>query len=150
MERVKQAGEYLHLDNAGNWIAGAGGAALGLAGGWDRMMQVLVVLMAVDYATGVIKGIQDKKLSSQVGFTGLLRKATIFLVVVLAFQLDQALSLESVCRSAAMMFYIANEGLSILENAAAIGLPVPKVVSDRLSQIQSDGQKKTDEQQTEK
>ena len=82
---------WFNWDSFGNWCAGAGGMILGLAGGWDALMKVLVVCMAVDYATGVINAIRERKLSSKVGFVGILRKLTIFGVVIVAAQVDAAI-----------------------------------------------------------
>jgi toxin secretion/phage lysis holin len=131
--------KWFSVDSIGNWIAGAGGALLGLAGGWDALMRVLVICMAVDYTTGVINAIREHKLSSKVGFTGILRKLTIFGVVILAAQIDVALGLQAICRTAAIAFYTANEGISVLENAAAIGLPIPQKLIAILGQLKKKG-----------
>jgi len=131
--------KWFNLDAIGNWIAGAGGALLGLAGGWDALMRVLVICMAVDYVTGVINAIKERELSSKVGWVGILRKLTIFGVVILAAQIDVALNLQAVCRTAAIAFYTANEGISVLENAAAIGLPIPQKLIDILGQLKKKG-----------
>ena len=93
--------------------------------------------MALDYITGVLSAIKEKKLSSSVGFWGLLRKGVIFLVVMLAAQLDAALGQEAVCRTAAILFYIANEAVSMTENAAKLGVPVPGKILDVLEQLKS-------------
>lgn len=132
---------WFSFDGIGNWIAACGGALLGLAGGWDALMRVLVICMAVDYATGVINAIRTRELSSKVGFTGILRKLTIFGVVILAAQIDTALNMEAVCRTAAIAFYTANEGVSVLENAACIGLPIPQKLVDALGQLKGGGDK---------
>ena len=135
---------WFNMDSVGNWFAGAGGLILGLAGGWDALMKVLVVCMCVDYVTGVIKAIKEKRLSSQIGFVGILRKVTIFAVVIVAAQIDEAMGLQVVCRTAAIAFYTANEGISVLENAAALGLPVPQRLVDALGQLKDDGDKGKD------
>lgn len=136
---------WFNLDSVGNWIAGAGGMLLGLAGGWDALMKVLVVCMAVDYATGVINAIRERKLSSKVGFVGILRKLTIFGVVIVAAQVDAAMGLNAVCRTAAIAFYTANEAISVLENASAIGLGLPPKLVEVLGQLKEGGGKaKTD------
>jgi len=131
--------KWFNLDAIGNWIAGAGGALLGLAGGWDALMRVLVICMAVDYVTGVINAIKERELSSKVGWVGILRKLTIFGVVILAAQIDVALGLQAICRTAAIAFYTANEGISVLENAAAIGLPIPQKLIDILGHLKKKG-----------
>jgi toxin secretion/phage lysis holin len=138
MEKVVR---WFNWDSIANWGAGVAGAALGLAGGWDALMKVLVTCMVVDYITGIWNAIKEKKLSSKVGFIGILRKLTIFGVVIVAAQVDVALNLQAVCRTAAVAFYAANEGISVLENAAAIGLPVPQKLVDMLGQLKDGGEK---------
>ena len=124
MNMLKEAARYLNMDRVYNWLGALAGTAVGLMGGWDAAMKVLTVCMALDYITGVLSAIREKKLSSSVGFWGLLRKGVIFLVVMLAAQLDVALGQEAVCRTAAILFYIANEAVSMTENAAKLGVPV--------------------------
>ena len=113
------------MDKLYNWAGAAAGAVVGLLGGWDAGLNVLAVCMALDYVTGVLAAVKGKRLSSNVGFWGLLRKGVIFLVVMLAAQLDAAMGQEAVCRTAAILFYIANEAVSMTENAAELGVPVP-------------------------
>ena len=138
---IEKVVRWMNWDSVENWYAGAGGLLLGLAGGWDALMKVLVVCMAVDYVTGVISAIKERRLSSKVGFVGILRKLTVFAVVVVAAQIDEALGLDAICRTAAVAFYTANEGISVLENAAAIGLPVPQKLVDLLGQLKNGGSK---------
>ena len=134
---LKEAARYLNMDRVYNWLGALAGMAVGLMGGWDAAMKVLTVCMALDYITGVLSAIKEKKLSSSVGFWGLLRKGVIFLVVMLAAQLDAALGQEAVCRTAAILFYIANEAVSMTENAAKLGVPVPGKILDVLEQLKS-------------
>lgn len=137
MSMLKEAARYLNMDRVYNWLGALAGTAVGLMGGWDAAMKVLTVCMALDYITGVLSAIKEKKLSSSVGFWGLLRKGVIFLVVMLAAQLDAALGQEAVCRTAAILFYIANEAVSMTENAAKLGVPVPGKILDVLEQLKS-------------
>lgn len=137
MNMLKEAARYLNMDRVYNWLGALAGTAVGLMGGWDAAMKVLTVCMALDYTTGVLSAIREKKLSSSVGFWGLLRKGVIFLVVMLAAQLDAALGQEAVCRTAAILFYIANEAVSMTENAAKLGVPVPGKILDVLEQLKS-------------
>ena len=134
---LKEAARYLNMDRVYNWLGALAGMTVGLMGGWDAAMKVLTVCMALDYITGVLSAIREKKLSSSVGFWGLLRKGVIFLVVMLAAQLDVALGQEAVCRTAAILFYIANEAVSMTENAAKLGVPVPGKILDVLEQLKS-------------
>lgn len=103
------------------------GAWLGyFLGGCDGLLYALVTFVAVDYITGVMCAVIDRKLSSAVGFKGVCRKVLIFLLVGLAHILDvQILKEIGVLRTAVIFFFLSNDGLSILENAAHLGLPIP-------------------------
>lgn len=119
------------------------GGALGyFIGGLDGLMIVLLVLMGIDYITGVMCGIVDKKLSSKVGFLGICRKVLILLMVGIANILDvNIIQTGSMLRSATLFFYISNEGLSVLENAAKLGLPIPQKIKDVLEQLHDKSEK---------
>ena len=105
-------------------------------GGCDGLLIALVVFVAVDYVTGVMCAISDKKLSSEVGFKGICRKVLIFLLVGIANILDvQVIGTGSVLRTAVIFFYLSNEGVSLLENAAHLGLPVPEKMKEILEQL---------------
>ncbi len=92
--------------------------------------------MAVDYVTGVLCAVADRKLSSEVGFRGIAKKALIFLLVGMANVLDvQVIGSGCVLRTAVVFFYISNEGVSLVENAAHLGLPVPEKLKDVLAQL---------------
>lgn len=113
-------------------------------GGWlgyflgscDGLLIALVVFVVVDYITGVMCAIADHKLSSAVGFKGICRKVLIFLLVGIANILDvQVIGSGSVLRTAVIFFYISNEGVSLVENAAHLGLPVPDKLKDVLEQL---------------
>lgn len=121
-------------------IAAALGAAAGLLGEWNVLLTVLVWMMGIDYATGLIcawRGRSPKTdgggVSSKAGFDGLARKGLIILIVLMATLLDSAIgSGSSLFQSAAASYYIANEGISILENSALMGVPYPKKLLDAL------------------
>ena len=111
-------------------------------GGCDGLLIALVVFVAVDYVTGVMCAISDKKLSSEVGFKGICRKVLIFLLVGIANILDvQVIGTGSVLRTAVIFFYLSNEGVSLLENAAHLGLPVPEKMKDILAQLHDRAEK---------
>ena len=96
-------------------------------GGNDGLLIALVVFAVADYITGVMCAVSDKKLNSQVGFKGICRKVLIFLLVGIAHILDvQVIGTGSVLRTAVIFFYLSNEGVSIIENAAHLGLPIPE------------------------
>ena len=105
-------------------------------GGNDGLLIALVVFVAVDYVTGVMCAISDKKLSSEVGFKGIAKKVCIFLLVGVANVIDtQVLQNGAAIRTAVIFFYLSNEGLSLTENAAHLGLPVPEKLKEVLEQL---------------
>ena len=105
-------------------------------GGCDGLLYALIAFVVIDYITGVMCAVADKKLSSTVGFTGICRKMLIFLLVGIANILDvQVIGSGSVLRTAVIFFYISNEGVSLVENAAHLGLPVPDKLKDVLEQL---------------
>ena len=105
-------------------------------GGCDGLLYALIAFVVIDYITGVMCAIADKNLSSEVGFKGICRKVLIFLLVGIANILDvQVIHTGSVLRTAIIFFYISNEGVSLLENAAHLGLPVPENIKVVLKQL---------------
>ena len=108
---------------------GVGGWLGYFLGGCDGLLYALVVFVVVDYITGVMCAINNKTLSSAVGFKGICRKVLIFLLVGIANVLDvQVIGTGSVLRTAVIFFYISNEGISLLENAGHLGLPIPEKI----------------------
>ena len=111
-------------------------------GGCDGLLIALVIFAAVDYITGVMCAISDRKLSSEVGFRGICRKVLIFILVGIANILDvEVIGTGSVLRTAIIFFYLSNEGVSLLENAAHLGLPIPKKLKDVLAQLHDQAEK---------
>jgi toxin secretion/phage lysis holin len=105
-------------------------------GGCDGLFVALVVFVAADYITGVMCAVVDKKLSSEVGFKGICKKVLIFMLVGIANILDiEVIGTGSVLRTAVIFFYLSNEGISLLENAGHLGLPIPKKLMDILEQL---------------
>lgn len=123
--------------NAIQFMFAAIGGWLGyFLGGCDGLLYALIAFVTIDYLTGVMCAINAKTLSSEVGFKGICRKVLIFLMVGIANILDvHVIGTGSVLRTAAIFFYISNEGISLLENASHLGLPVPKKVKDVLEQL---------------
>lgn len=127
-------------------FAALGGWLGWFLGGCDGLIYALVAFVVIDYLTGVMCAITDKTLSSAVGFRGICRKVLIFLLVGIANILDtNVIGTGSVLRTAAIFFYISNEGVSLLENAAHLGLPVPGAVKDVLEQLHNRAEKGADE-----
>ena len=117
-------------------FAAVGGWLGYFLGGCDGLLVALVMFVVVDYLTGVMCAVADRKLSSEVGFKGICRKVLIFLLVGIANILDvQVIGTGSVLRTAVIFFYISNEGVSLLENAAHLGLPIPEKMKDILEQL---------------
>ena len=117
-------------------FAGIGGWLGYFLGGCDGLILALLAFVIIDYITGVMCAVSDKKLSSAVGFKGICRKVLIFLLVGIANILDvQVIGTGSVLRTAVIFFYISNEGVSLMENAAHLGLPVPEKIKLVLEQL---------------
>ena len=105
-------------------------------GGCDGPLIALVMFVVMDYISGVMCAIADKTLSSEVGFKGICRKVLIFVLVGIANILDvQVIGTGSVLRTAMVFFYISNEGISLLENAGYLGLPIPEKIKTVLEQL---------------
>ena len=108
-------------------------------GGCDGLFYALVAFVVIDYLTGVMWAVNNHTLSSEVGFKGICKKVLIFLLVGIANILDvYILGQGSILRTAVIFFYLSNEGISILENASNLGLPIPKKVKDVLEQLNKD------------
>lgn len=117
-------------------FTGIGGWLGYFLGGCDGLVFALLLFVVIDYITGVMCAVADKKLSSAVGFKGICRKVLIFLLVGIANILDvEVIGTGSVLRTAVIFFYISNEGVSLLENAGHLGLPIPAKIKDVLEQL---------------
>ncbi|MFT8348763.1 holin family protein [Clostridium saccharoperbutylacetonicum] len=128
MEKILNTLKYM--------VAIAGTGFTWLFGAWDLALTILIVFMVLDYATGILKGYVNKELSSNIGLKGIARKAVILVVLIVAVCLDRLLNTGSwIFRTLVAYFYIANEGLSLLENCAALGAPVPTQITDALAQL---------------
>ena len=113
-----------------------------LFGAWDIALSILVLFIVLDYIAGLIKAFVNKTISSNIGLHGIARKAVILIVLIVAVLLDRLLNTGTwVFRTIVCYFYIANEGISLLENCAGLGLPVPESIQNALVQLK-DGEKK--------
>lgn len=110
-----------------------------LFGGWELGLQILIIAMILDYIMGLMCGYKGKKLNSKTGFNGLKRKFTILIILILAVLLDRLIGQEWIFRTLVIYFYVAMEGLSILENAAKLNVPIPGRLKDALVQLQEKG-----------
>lgn len=110
-----------------------------LLGAWDTPLVILIVLMSLDYITGITKGYVNKDLSSNIGLKGIARKGIIFTILIVAVMLDRLLNTGNwIFRTLVCYFYIANEGISIIENASELGVPVPSKLKNALIQLKED------------
>jgi len=117
-------------------FAAIGGFMGWFLGGFDGFLYALLVFVIIDYLTGIMLAVIQKKLSSEVGFKGIFKKVLIFCLVAIGHIIDtHLLNQGSIIRTAVIFFYLSNEGISILENAALIGLPVPQKLKDILEQL---------------
>ena len=128
-------------------LSGAAVYLLGLLGGWDAMLAVMFTAMGLDYVTGLLSALahpsrkaEGGAFSSSAAFTGLTRKLLMLAVVAVAVLVDQLLGTDGICRSAAIGFYTANEGFSILDNAVRLGVPMPGALTDALEKLRQRGE----------
>lgn len=123
-------------------FAAVGGWIGWFLGGWDGLLYALIAFVVIDYITGVMCAVVDKRLSSRVGFKGICKKVLIFALVGMGHILDtHIIGTGSVLRTAVIFFYISNEGVSLLENATYLGLPVPKKIKLILEQLHDRSEK---------
>jgi toxin secretion/phage lysis holin len=119
-------------------------------GGCDGLLIALVLFVVIDYITGVFCAITDHRLSSEIGFRGICKKVVIFLLVGIAQILDvQIIKTGSILRTAVIFFYLSNEGVSILENAAHLGLPIPEKLKAVLEQLHNRSEKTPEKEEEE-
>ncbi len=135
-------------ESAVKWLsAAAGGTASFLWGGWDALLTTLAVFVVIDYVTGFLAAGKEGRLNSDVGLWGIAKKVLIFAVVTIAHHLDQHLPSilpfmegQSVLRDGTVLFYLANETLSILENAGRLGVPIPPGIQRAVEELKAKGE----------
>ncbi|QEH69376.1 phage holin family protein [Cellulosilyticum sp. WCF-2] len=120
-------------------IVTIGGFIGGIMGGFDGLIYSLIAFVLIDYLTGVMAAIVDRQLSSEIGFKGIFKKVSIFMLVAIGHIIDsKLLGTGTALRTAIILFYSSNEGISILENATRMGLPIPKKIKSVLEQLKKD------------
>jgi len=127
-----------------NWVqivlAAIGGFLGWFLGGYDGFLYALITLVVADYITGIMCAIVDKSLSSEIGFKGIFKKVLIFVMVGIGHIIDANIVGDgSTVRTAVIFFYCSNEGVSMIENAAHIGLPIPQKLKEILAQLHDKG-----------
>lgn len=126
-------------------IAVVGGWLGWFLGGLDGFLYALIIFVIVDYITGIMVAIINRELSSEIGARGIFKKFLIFILVGIAHIIDSRLIGDgSVIRTAVIFFYLSNEGISIMENASRIGLPIPQKLKDVLAQLHGKGEDKNE------
>jgi toxin secretion/phage lysis holin len=112
-----------------------------MLGGWDISIGVLVVFIVFDYVSGILKAIINKELSSAIGYQGIAKKVYIMVLVGVGYGVDRLIGNDTlIFRTMVCYFYIANEGISILENASVLDLPVPTQLKEKLSQLKGENE----------
>lgn len=128
------------IENSKYIVAVAGTTITWLFGAWDVALLVLVAFIVLDYITGVVRAYINKELSSALGAKGILKKAMIFIILICAVLLDRLINADNwIFRTIVCYFYIANEGISLLENCSSLGVPIPKKIQDALLQLKNKG-----------
>ena len=118
-------------------IAAAGGVIAYWLGGIDQMLTALLALIVLDYLSGLLKAIHNKALSSEIGWKGIVKKILYLAIVAVAYIIESLITESLPLREITIMFFIANEGISILENAAGAGIPIPDQLTKFLGQLKS-------------
>jgi len=122
-------------------VAIGAGIASTLLGGWDKSLEILLIFIIMDYITGVGAAFKTKTLKSSVGFEGLMKKGAIFLIVILAAQLDRITgNAAGVFRTATAFFFIANDALSVLENVGEMGVKLPAFLTNALTKLRDENE----------
>ena len=109
-----------------------------LLGGWDVALQCLIIAIALDYVSGLIKAWHTKTLSSRIGFRGLVKKVGYLLIVMLAVLIDRVTGNSGAIRTLVIYYFVANEGLSIIENLSVTNIPIPKVIKKALKALKKE------------
>ena len=124
-------------------IAGLGTFLSFIFGDWDVALQCLVIAVALDYISGLIKAFVNKDLSSKIGFKGLLKKVGVFIIVALSVLIDKVTGESGAVRTLVIYYFVANEGLSIVENLGEAGLPIPDVIKKALKSLKNESKGKS-------
>lgn len=122
--------DFLHY-----FFVGSASSIACLLGTFDTTLEILITFIIIDYITGVMRGYVTKTLSSKIGSRGLVKKGSIFLVLIMAVSLDKLLGDKTLLRTMVAYFYIFNEGISLLENLSQIGVPIPSKLKEALTKV---------------
>ena len=123
----------------------SGTVATYLFGGADEILVLLVTMMSLDYLLGTMCGYKEQSLSSEIGFKGILKKVTILIIVAVGVTVDKTTGGQGLIRSMVILFYAGLEGISIIENAGRMGVPIPEKLKDALIQLKEGNKKEVKE-----
>lgn len=126
-------------------VAGLGTFLSFVFGDWDVALQCLIIAIAIDYISGIIKAFINKELSSKIGVKGLLKKVGVLLIVALATLIDKITGETGMVRTLVIYYFVANEGLSVIENLGEAGLPIPDVIKKALKSLKNESKGKTND-----
>ncbi|MNJ25418.1 Holin family protein [compost metagenome] len=129
------------MENALKFIVAVGGSAASfLFGGWSSLLSILLAFVVIDYLTGIGAAFKEGTLNSTIGYWGIAKKVSIFAIVAVAHLVDTALGDSHLFRDAAVFFYLANELLSLIENAGRIGAPIPPMLTKAVEVLKGKGE----------
>ena len=132
------------MKNIINFITGTLATALVyFLGGWDIALQILLIAIVLDYLTGIFKAIYNKKLNSEIGLKGIVKKIGYLMLVAIATLVDRIMGDTGAIRTIVIYFFVANEGISQLENWGNMGVPFPQKLRDMLEQLKNDNDPKS-------
>ena len=123
-------------------VGAVGGTLAGLMGGWDLLLKIMILMILLDYFTGILKSVYTKSLSSEIGYKGIIKKVMILIIVTVAYAVQRIINTSIPVREIVITFFLANECISITENAAVCGLPLPKKLTELLIQLRGEGELK--------
>lgn len=136
------------MKNLINFLSGTVATTLVyILGGWDVALQALILAVVLDYTTGICKAIYNKKINSSVGAKGIVKKVGYFIIVAVSVILDRIFGNTGAIRTLVIYSFVANEGISILENWGGMGLPLPQKLTDTLEQLKSNNNPKKDKEE---
>ncbi|NGP59970.1 phage holin family protein [Paenibacillus thiaminolyticus] len=138
-------GDYAPKQLAAGGAAGLFGIVVALYGDWPSLLTILLIVVAIDYATGVMAAGAEGKLKSSIGLIGIARKVFIFMVVSVGHQVDSVLGDQHMLRDATIFFYLANELLSIIENGGRLGVPLPQALIKTVEVLKAKGGEQQDD-----
>ena len=123
------------------WLVAAGGSAASyLFGGWNTLLEILILFVVIDFITGIIASAVCGELNSEIGLIGITKKVFIFIIIVVAYKIDSILGSSHFLQDSVTLFYLSNKLLTIIENSGRIGMPIPTVVKQAVEILRNKGE----------